>query len=347
MFSNTIPKFKNKISEINEDRKSETYADRFWFVCLRCIISILLALFFTLILEILPQNFSTSKMALTVTAIYGVFAIIFFLIYILSIPYLQTLTPKVVMSVMPFLFLISTSFVVFAHYQSSAMRLVSGLIFLVVALVYPFLLRNDWKKPKFWIIATITIMLLAFVIGLLFINGLTGYEPLEWYLNVEGNVFNQYGTIDCTSQNKFTTQKLFVGKNVTCLIDPPLNVTTAKVKFVSYSAEPDRDIFPDIISGDSRIIFTAPGNVSLIFFEITGVSQKNITLSLNTLGEHTFYTSEEYKERNQKFITAILVLFGAILFSVPSMMVSFRKLSKSSEEKENKETPVWDDKGYN
>lgn len=256
---------------------------------------------------------------------------------ILFLGYKKGLGMKIVM-------LILITIVMFFYIETkpgSVGQILLGILPIFIATIFFFVLKKDWIKPNFWVIGTLLIMLFSFFAGTMVIEGFSGFgdrpdyhdpdRPISLYLNIEENGLNRYannGTIECAgskNKDKFYGKKILVNNKLTCEVKPSLNITEARVVFIS------KEETREIKNLTKDLTFVLPAGIVRFGFEIKGITQENESIFLATYADEKFYTYEEYNAINRNFLTYLFVLIGIILFSIPAMMVNFRKLAKPKE----------------
>ena len=197
-------------------------------------------------------------------------------------------------------------------------------IFLSILYLLIFLNKN-WECPNFLALFTILTMLISLFVGTNLIYQLYGPKPLEtnlyeFYCSDWTNTNNIFGKITC-GDSKDRLVKL--AENIECRIEPKINAVNANISFKTVFMNKTKPLdFTDFH-------FTIPDyTVKEIIFTITGeFSGKEICLVASE--DYSFYSYEETKERNEKFITYLIALVGAIFITIPSMMISFKNIFKN------------------
>jgi hypothetical protein len=163
-------------------------------------------------------------------------------------------------------------------------------------------------------------MLSAFVIGFVSLNEFLGLPNLSSILrDSNGKVV---GEMNCKDESGN-----FLANNVvSCDFKPELKNFTVELKFYSTNNEVT---FEKIYN--KTITFKALRDMRRIDFIIEGFDENNNTKHLEVGRDFTFYTEEEYTQRNDKFIAYLLGLLGIIAFSVPNFMVNMKKLYKGED----------------
>jgi hypothetical protein len=216
--------------------------------------------------------------------------------------------------------LVSTSFLLILLYKFPNYAFLLWIILLLPIFSYPYF-SEVWtpQKRRAWF--TVLFILFSFMAGLLVITELYGDRSIEVYLNINGDVQDRYnsgnGTITCESFREV----ILAGMNVTCTINPPLDLTeNVNVTFTDLWGNKEvADISKDLS-------FKAPKNIYNIYVEAYGINYKNESVHVSTLWEQTFYTLDEHRDRRENFGKSILWLLGFILITIPLMVNQFRSL---------------------
>lgn len=189
---------------------------------------------------------------------------------------------------------------------------------LLSLLVFHKWLRDKWKKPSFWLIYTIVIMLLFLLAGINLVDMVYGYHPLSVNLNVNSNnsALPKY-TVTCSSN----IDMVILNQTLGCKFNPSLNILEAKITYISNTGERNTQSF-------AQGNITAIPDTHALFFEVKGLDNAGKAFDLSSQIDYQFFTYQEHIERREKFIIYLSALIGAILFSVPAMMWYMRDLSK-------------------
>lgn len=214
-------------------------------------------------------------------------------------------------------------------------QLVIYLIFtfvILIAILYilnSFLIYTEARLNIYvnrWVLRTIVIMLFLFIIGCVYIVVESGSSlPLELVLR---DSFNKkvVGEIKCKSESPL----FLIGKEIRCETKPKFEKYVFMISFRLINGT------KIVETHFNETIFTPIPNVEYITFIMSGVDENGIERQLEVGNPYKFYTQEDFRERKNKFITFILVLFGIVMFSVPQMMVNFKELSREDTKKDAK-----------
>ncbi len=206
------------------------------------------------------------------------------------------------------------------------------ILFFIIGVLYLYI--NKGHRPNLWIYFTIFIMLLLLFGGIYLIDAVYGYNNAKFKLPT-WSLVNENGVntnnLTCSSPQG---TRIIVGNQLNCSISPSLsNITQLEANITVKTIFEDKKSFKmDLAVGtDNTFLFTPQSDVAYLGSSISykDVNGRTVYLSTDILYYYKFYT----KEDEQNFMTSSIVLLGVILFSVPSMMVNFRKLSKQGEEK--------------
>ncbi|MCK5021380.1 MAG: hypothetical protein KAS32_30490 [Candidatus Peribacteraceae bacterium] len=173
------------------------------------------------------------------------------------------------------------------------------------------------KKCKSWAKSTLYLMFLFLVVGLCLISYNFGETQLSLFLRDSDNIGQVVGNITCEDD----AGKMIVDHEINCEFYPNISIISANVTFTLKNGS-------TVIYDFSNRNFIAPDNCKYVYFRMVGIDENNETLRLEIGYPMSFYTEKENEERNEKYIAFIILLFGAVLFSVPSMVNNFKNLSK-------------------
>lgn len=209
--------------------------------------------------------------------------------------------------------------------QDTALAIIIVILPITYSFVYSHFTKYDnSKKQTLWGLVTIMIMLFTFVAGLMMLNAIYGYNKTSLVLNIDGDINKRFangaGIIECYPEND-KNGRIFAGSNVSCSINQKVDIINATLTTYSELRIPSRSDFKDMK-------FIANENVTRIQFEVNVKTVENQTYNLQTSENHVFYTYDEYLLRKEKLTSYIIGLTVVILFSIPTMMVSFKELSK-------------------
>ncbi|MBN2422447.1 hypothetical protein JXB41_04430 [Candidatus Woesearchaeota archaeon] len=190
------------------------------------------------------------------------------------------------------------------------------ILFLVFNNLNPVLKVVFKKELKKYFLMTIFVMLAFLIIGWSYIDYSFGKQNLNLVLRDAKNSNTIRGNINC----KDDAGNLLIWNTIRCEMKPSLSNISA---FVIFRYENDKEVKLDIAPS---LTFLAPENVKYISFRIQGINEDNERLSLDVGYPFKFFTKEEIKSREENYLKYLLALIGIILFSVPPMMINFRKI---------------------
>jgi hypothetical protein len=200
------------------------------------------------------------------------------------------------------------------------------IIFLFITfLIIKFIEKIKHKRIDNWIKATLLLMIIFLIIGWGLIAFNYGETEINLVLRNSENIGQVIGNITCSDNAK----KVIVDHEIKCIIYPNISIISANVTFTLYN---DSKISKDFIN----LNFTAPRDCKYVYFKISGINQNIKTVKLEVGYPMTFYTEQENQSRNEKYIGFVILLFGAVLFSVPSMMNNFKDLNECNKEQKTK-----------
>lgn len=192
---------------------------------------------------------------------------------------------------------------------------------LFIGIIGSFLLFVNLKNviKSRWITMTIFLMVLFFVTGTMIISHTFGESDLSLALR-DCETKQIVGNITCKDANG----RLFAENEIYCELSPkPFQIVSANVSFrLDNGGEKTIDF--------SNYTFTAPYNSNYIFFKISGLNVYNQSSCTEIGYPFRFYTKEENDDRNNKIVSYMILLLGAVLFSVPQMMKNFMDMNGSS-----------------
>ncbi len=179
-----------------------------------------------------------------------------------------------------------------------------------------------YRKINFMIVATIYIMIILFVIGSIFIFFQFGYKGMGTILlKYEDNIYIIYGNMTCEALNG----RILAEKDIICTINPPFDVDSAYIRFTDENGKITQKDF-------KKLVFIAPHGSNKINFNLKGTRHTNQVpdiqqqIALDTTINFKFLSEEENKESSDRFLLYTIGLLSIIFFSVPTMMVNFKKL---------------------
>ena len=292
-----------KVKEVFEKQKHKT---NFKYIIILFWMSLVLYESYKLIPEIMKNNLN---IFLYIQAIVMIAYLCFFIasIYIIIPEYTDFIIPIIV-----FYWLFSTNLIIIDW------KILICIIFIIFITLFTDFERNTKIKP--WFLYTIFIMSVCFFVGTLLLDNLYGYDPISLQLNEYENVTNKYDAIlEC---NPTDAKYLFVGSHVNCRIigKYKTDINNATTTFTPYLGDKRE------INTMELIEFITPENVSRIHFKINATNPDGDMLLLEAAGDRTFYSHEEFRERNEKFITYMILLLGVIFITIPSMVLNFKRL---------------------
>ncbi|MBI2661237.1 hypothetical protein HYX09_03135 [Candidatus Woesearchaeota archaeon] len=292
-------KFYTTLQKLKKEKISEIL--QFGFL-LSFFIYIILLLKIDLI-EVIPKNFDKS-----IYDTLGVLLISFFIIIYL---YMHVLSQKNKW-ITPYLLSIAFIFIYdFSQWSTYTKMLVTAFIlFLTLPDIYA-----SWKKPNWWILWTIIIINIVFMIGLFFIDTITGQDKLDFTLNYCDNtsIKNQEMIIECNKDS------LIVGYQISCGLNYSLKRVSSslEIRYVNGSTERKNGTPMELI---------APPNVKNLAFTISGIDNQNKTICLSSSHPYRFPTYEEYAHKRETFLAYFLGLLAIVLFSIPSLMANLKQI---------------------
>ena len=196
-----------------------------------------------------------------------------------------------------------------------------GIIILIAGVILNSVYIPQTTNQKAWVF--FLIILFISNIGLAFIDSTYGYHAVKSYLNIDGNVKTRYdgpNSLVCQSM----ANRIYIGSEVNCTINPPLKeITYANLTLTNLLGKQTK-----IAMNNKTMNFTAPENNSDIFLEIWGIGEKDEKIYLSTSFEARFYSLEEDKEREEKFLLGIFGLLGLIFISVPQIIKGIEELTR-------------------
>ena len=204
--------------------------------------------------------------------------------------------------------------------------------FLILYFIFFFMIDKIYLRNKlnWWIVATIGIILCVFMVGLSLIDKSTN---LEFSLNDENKNLNKTGfNLKCDDNSKI--KRLFYDSEYFCHIE---NLKQEKIEVVNltgsitFKSKNGNNIhnFKDTIK------FKVPINSTHLLVKFSGY-HKNIFITWSSGRHFNFITKEKEEEVRKEFLKNLSILFVLVFFSIPSMFVNFKKLSKKEEIEKNK-----------
>jgi hypothetical protein len=202
---------------------------------------------------------------------------------------------------------------------SSLLIVFIGLMTIVILLSFipfsdfPTLFKNLGSKK--WFSLCFFLMFVIFLVGTITLDSVYGYKPVSWQLNINGDTLNKYAGGSNSFFCNTASGKIFVGSNASCTTFPKINFKNASITFTFESGEVKKFDF-------TNSTFIAEPNTIYVFVEINGTTLDNKPIFVTTGVQPRFYTHE----MQDKFITYLVGLLGAILFSVPIAVEYLKKL---------------------
>lgn len=202
-------------------------------------------------------------------------------------------------------------------------------IYLMISVIHKLLSKemNKW----FWV--TIISIFCLFYIGFLLIGSSFIDMDLKLKLRNLNDENRQVGEINCTDDNGI----LLVYDKAECQYSPILNNTASYVRF---KLENNSEFAKPLEKREDKLTFEVPDNVRNVFFYISGKDKENkskeYTISYNCGYSDCFLSKDEYDKKIDLWKYQIYILFGIVLFSVPSATVNFSNLLEKSKNKKNK-----------
>ncbi len=190
------------------------------------------------------------------------------------------------------------------------------------------ILNNDISNRK-WVYSTIILMVIILIVGFVTIQNYFDESKLSAVLTDRSNESKTYGYINCEDK---INHKTIIGHKLYCVTNPKIDILNgSNIKLYFHNNKPPKTYeLINSSSEDSRPLFIAPeGDVYQATFEILWQDENHKKIKAGgTDNEFRFYTKQEIKENNNKSLTYFILLLGAVLFSVPSMMKNFKSLAK-------------------
>ena len=177
-----------------------------------------------------------------------------------------------------------------------------------------FIKRKKSKKPNRWIRSTLFIIIITIILGSIIIIHYFGETKIDLALRNSDNM-ERIGNITCED----ASGKIIVDHEIICKIYPNLKDKSGTVFFKMDDGTDSQQDF-------SELRFIAPYSVNYVLFKINGTDENDNYLRLEIGHPIKFYTEEESEKRKEQYLAYIIGLIAAVLFSVPTMMVRFKKL---------------------
>jgi hypothetical protein len=186
-------------------------------------------------------------------------------------------------------------------------------------LIIRFLHRFYNKKMNWWMNGTLTLMVLFLVIGGVLIHWYYGEPKLSLVLRNAENNEVVLGNITCAD----SSGRILAGNLLYCEMNPQnLFLTSATATFTLNDGTKRSLDF-------SNLSFLAPDNSNYLSFEIIGKDSANKTVHLSVGSQIRFYNKQQAEDRKDKLLSYFIILLGAVLFSVPSMMNNLKNLGET------------------
>lgn len=178
---------------------------------------------------------------------------------------------------------------------------------------YCFRKNRDRNWMVFW---TIFLMIFFLFVGGYLIIHSYGEPQLSLVLRDSNNIRNVVGNITCADADG----RLIAGEDIYCETYPVLQNISGKVLFGSRKKMDLSYLL------DDDLTFVAPNSTSRIIFLIGGFDDSGKYYDVQVGYDIGFFSPEDLDGRRDKMITYFILLIGAVLFSVPSMMNNFKNL---------------------
>ncbi len=257
------------------------------------------------LIEIIPKNFEKVTYSTVAVLLISFFLIMYVYMYVLS-QKRRWITP----------YLISIA-LIFIYDFSQWSTFTKVLVTLLISFITLPDIHNSWEKPNWWILWTIIIIHIFLVIGLFFIDAVTGADKLDFTLNSCDNtsIKNQEMVIECDKNS------LIVGYQISCGLNYTLKQVrnSIEIRFVNGSTERKTG---------NPIELIAPPNVKNLAFTISGIDNLNQTICVSSSHSYRFPTYEEYTHKRETFLAYFFGLLAIALFSIPSLMTNLKNLKK-------------------
>ena len=203
-----------------------------------------------------------------------------------------------------------------------------GLIFIILS-SFGVIFSLYKRKLNWWVLGTVSLMVFFFLQGVIFLDTTSGNKGIDLKLYENGSVLDE-GRLICTGNIDRTV--ILINDIIYCTSKPKLENMSGTISFIFKNKTTYQLFF------EGAFTFNAPLNVKAIFFKFEGIDADNKTRVFDVWQPHTFITEQQYEENKKIFITYIFALFGVVFFSIPNLMVNFKKLSekpkKSSKKKD-------------
>jgi len=168
-----------------------------------------------------------------------------------------------------------------------------------------------------WLETTVLLIMLFSISGFYFLGGFMSHD-LSSILRDSKNG-TAYGVMFCTDNSGY----FLVNSNVVCNVkQPDLHNFTINITFIFKNGT------AFVETQNNNILFISPYDSKRIVFDLVGLDKTNNVVSLSTARDFEFYTENQYKERNSKFLTYLIGILTVIFIAIPSVMVNFKELCK-------------------
>ncbi len=188
-------------------------------------------------------------------------------------------------------------------------------LFLFTSFFWEYYCYRTSRKRNWTVFWTIFLMIFSFSVGSYLIINSYGEPKLDLVLRDSNNIRDIVGNISCSDNEG----RLIAGERVFCEIYPFLQNASGRVTFILGNTHTFQDF-------DDEIVFRPPYDMERIMFQIRGIDNFNDSYDLQVSNDFKFLSKEDYDKREDKLITYFIILLGAVLFSVPSMMNNFKSL---------------------
>lgn len=198
-------------------------------------------------------------------------------------------------------------------------------IFIAGSIKLIYMLKPD-KKFNFWFFNTIFMIVFFLIIGIFFISEATT-QSLDFGLNDENkNLTRANIDLMCEGESK----RLLYNTEYNCYLKDPKIEENITLKNLTGSIlfRDDNSTSEDFFN--NSISFKVPVNTSYLLIKVNG-NYKNESVSWSSGRPFNFITKDQEKEVKQDFLKNLFILFTLVFFSIPTMMLNFKKLMKDKD----------------
>jgi hypothetical protein len=292
------------------------------FIVLSVLSSICIALIPLSIVQLIQRNFDPQNYPRLIVIIVFLLVFMFFLVYMLVLGLIQKYRMYIVLPVGVVTWLIGFKYALTMFGYVRSLNVIFAILLLILVLYHIYAVVRYWRPPNWWLLSTISCILLFVVVGSIFIDESFGELRLKMTLHDCNKPYSSLGSIDCRSIDN----KVIVGYNVSCVVElnNKMNYTNLSgyTYFTFMNGTQEKQIYPGSLIIRKQVLSTR--------FELSMVDQNNQSYCLQNSLRARYPTYQEYTENRSKFLAYLLGLFAFCFITVPIVIRNVQKICRGN-----------------